>query len=82
MPFQLPTWEPSSANPEHPLFEARPQFLQLAERPSTAKNNTKISEEIAAEIQRLFKIKGMTKLTIARQLGISRSTVIRYLGVN
>ena len=83
MPFQLPTWDPPSANPEHPLFEARPRFLQTTERPSDVKKYTpKISEETAAEIRRLFQIKGMTKLAISQKLKISRSTVIRYLGTS
>ena len=79
----LPRWLPPTANPEHPLFEARPVFADRVEPPSSTRRYApKISEETAAEIRRLFAIKGMTKLAISQKLKISRSTVIRYLGMN
>ena len=83
MNTQLPVWRPTSSNPEHPLFEARPVFADKVEPPSSTRRYApKISEETAAEIRRLFSIKGMTKLAISQKLKISRSTVIRYLGTS
>ena len=80
MVLKLPPWNPPT-NTRHPLFGMPPQRLQLVERPSDVKKYCpRIPEETAAEIHRLYKIKGMTKLAISQKLGVSRSTVIRYLG--
>nr|BAR30658.1 hypothetical protein [uncultured Mediterranean phage uvMED] len=58
-------------------------FADKVDPPSnTRRYAPKLSEETAAEIRRLFKINGMTKLAISQKLKISRSTVIRYLGMN
>ena len=81
MNSKLPHWLPSSPNPEHPFFDARPIYLGESKAPPDHNFKNRIAPEIAAEIRRLYAIKGMTKMAIAHKLGISRSTVIRYCGV-
>lgn len=81
MKSQLPVWEPPATDPKHPLFDAPPTFVHDSQ-PVQQWSNARIAPEIAAEIRRLFKINGMTKLAISQKLKISRSTVIRYLGTH
>jgi DNA invertase Pin-like site-specific DNA recombinase len=77
----LPRWLPSTASPQHPFFDARPIYVGESKAPEGHNFKNRIAPEIAAEIRRLYGIKGMTKMAIAKKLGISRSTVVRYCGV-
>lgn len=81
MKSQLPVWEPPATDPKHPLFEAPPTFVNNPQ-PVQEWSNARIAPEIAAEIRRLHSIRGMNKSHIAKKLGISRATVLRYCGIN
>ena len=81
MKLQLPVWEPPATDAKHPLFEAPPIFVTDSQ-PAQEWSNARIAPEIAAEIRRLHSIRGMNKSHIAKKLGISRATVLRYCGIN
>ena len=82
MQSKLPTWAPPTTEPEHPLFDAPPNFVGEPKAAEGHNFKNRIAPEIAAEIRRLGAIRGMNKSHIAKKLGISRSTVIRYCGIN
>ena len=82
MQSKLPIWAPPTTDLEHPLFDAPPTFVGEPKAAEDHNFKNRIAPEVAAEIRRLSAIRGMNKSHIAKKLGISRSTVIRYCGIN
>ena len=82
MNWKLPVWQSESTDPEHPLFDAPPSYVGELKGPEGHNFKSRIAPEIAAEIRRMNAIRGMNKSHIAKKLGISRATVIKYCGIN
>lgn len=82
MNWKLPVWQLESADPKHPLFDAPPSYVGELKGPEGHIFKSRIAPEIAAEIRRMNAIRGMNKSHIAKKLGISRATVIKYCGIN